>query len=74
MIRAAFGQTLFMALLCGLIYLNLGNDQKSTQDRQGSLFFIVANGIMSTTMGILSMNTRVVISHIINRGYILPIL
>jgi hypothetical protein len=61
MIRAAFGQTIFMALLCGLIYLNLGNDQTSTQDRQGSLFFIIANGIMS--VGDLTLSYHMPIIH-----------
>jgi ATP-binding cassette, subfamily G (WHITE), eye pigment precursor transporter len=34
-------QTLFMALLIGLIFLNIKSNQKSIQDRVGVLFFLV---------------------------------
>lgn len=36
---------IFMALLLGGIYFNLGLDQKSIQDRSGLLFFIVVNQV-----------------------------
>jgi hypothetical protein len=54
MLRAQAGQIIFMAILVGLIYLRMDNDQTSSQDRQGSLFFVVVDAIMSTTMGVLS--------------------
>ena len=50
-VKAKFGQTLFMALLLGLLYLQLGLDQEDIQNRQGALFFITVNGLFSATMG-----------------------
>jgi len=38
----------------GLIYLQLGHDQEGIQDREGALFFVAVNGLMSSTMGVLS--------------------
>ena len=40
---AQLGQTLFMALLVGTIYFQIGDDQGSIQDRVGSLFFMMTN-------------------------------
>jgi hypothetical protein len=42
--KGKLGQTVFMGLIVALIYLKTGNDLKSVQDRQGSLFFIIING------------------------------
>eukprot|EP00741_Cyanophora_paradoxa_P002545 tig00000605_g2469.t1 len=53
-LRAKFGQMLFMALLCGLIYLRVGTDQYSIQNRNGAMFFIAVNNVMSAAMGVLS--------------------
>eukprot|EP00741_Cyanophora_paradoxa_P002580 tig00000605_g2503.t1 len=53
-LRAKLAQTLFMALLCGLIYLRVGTDQYSIQNRNGALFFITTSSVMSAIMGILS--------------------
>jgi len=39
MLKGRFAQTLFLGVLMGLIYLQLGNDQRGIQDREGSLFF-----------------------------------
>jgi len=38
----------------GLIFLQLGHDQRGIQDREGSLFFVAVNGLMTSTMGVLS--------------------
>jgi len=44
----------FLGVLMGLIFLQVGNDQRGIQDREGSLFFVAVNGIMTSTMGVLS--------------------
>jgi len=54
MLKGRFAQTLFLSILMGLIYLQLGHDQRGVQDREGSLFFVAVNGIMTSTMGVLS--------------------
>ncbi len=41
--KAKVIQTLVLALLVGLLYLRVGDDQASIQDREGALFFIVVN-------------------------------
>lgn len=46
-IPARFAQALFLALLVGLLYLQIGDNQVSIGDREGSLFFVV----MSMSMG-----------------------
>eukprot|EP00741_Cyanophora_paradoxa_P012559 tig00020614_g12136.t1 len=53
-LRAKLMQTLFMSLLGGLIYLRVGTDQYSIQNRNGAMFFIATNNVMSATMGVLS--------------------
>lgn len=40
---AQLGQTLFISLLVGTIYWQIGNDQGSIQDRVGALFFMMTN-------------------------------
>ncbi|KAJ3086462.1 ATP-binding cassette sub- G member 1, partial [Quaeritorhiza haematococci] len=55
-IRAKFGQTLFLGLLIGLVYLHV-NERKGLaahQDRMGMLYFLAVNNFMSSTMGVLS--------------------
>jgi ABC-type multidrug transport system permease subunit len=54
MLKGRFAQTIFLGVLMGLIFLQLGTDQRGIQDRQGSLFFVAVNGIMTSTMGVLS--------------------
>ena len=41
--RARFGQTLFFALLIGIIFFGLGDDYAGIQDRQGLLFMAILN-------------------------------
>jgi len=43
----AWFQTVFMALLLGSIYWQIGLDQKSIQDRVGALFFVITNAAFS---------------------------
>eukprot|EP00456_Euglypha_rotunda_P052471 TRINITY_DN4227_c1_g1_i14.p1 TRINITY_DN4227_c1_g1~~TRINITY_DN4227_c1_g1_i14.p1 ORF type:complete len:719 (+),score=105.36 TRINITY_DN4227_c1_g1_i14:239-2158(+) len=50
--RAA--QTIILALIFGLIYLQLDDDQRGVQNRQGSLFFVVVQGVFGATMGVLT--------------------
>jgi len=54
MLKGRFAQTIFLSVLIGLIYLQLGLDQQGIQNREGSLFFVAVNGIMTSTMGVLS--------------------
>jgi ATP-binding cassette subfamily G (WHITE) protein 1 len=54
MLKGRFAQTIFLGVLMGLIFLQLGTDQRGIQDREGSLFFVAVNGIMTSTMGVLS--------------------
>jgi len=54
MLRGRLAQTLFLSVVIGLIFLQLTNDQRGIQDREGSLFFIAVNGVMTSTMGVLS--------------------
>lgn len=53
-LRAKLGQGIFMGLLVGLVYLDLGTNQKAIQDRTGALFFLAVNLTMSATFGVLS--------------------
>jgi hypothetical protein len=39
-LRGKLGQTIFMALLVGLIYLRIGTGPTSIQGRTGALFFL----------------------------------
>jgi len=54
MLKGRFAQTIFLSVLIGLIYLQLGADQQGIQNREGSLFFVAVNGVMTSTMGVLS--------------------
>jgi ABC-type multidrug transport system permease subunit len=51
-VRASLAQMIFFSTFMGLIYLRIGNDQGSVQDRMGSLFFFAVQGIMAA----MSMN------------------
>lgn len=50
------GQSIFFALLVGLIYRDLSgrNDVEAVQDRTGSLFFLCVNMVFTSTIGVLS--------------------
>jgi hypothetical protein len=52
--RATLGQTLFLSLIMGLIYLRLGNSQKSSQDRLGALFFFCINQSMTSVTSVVA--------------------
>jgi ATP-binding cassette, subfamily G (WHITE), eye pigment precursor transporter len=47
-------QALFFGLIAGLIFLRLGHDVQSMQDRIGVLFMVVANRAFSTAMGMIN--------------------
>uniref|UniRef100_A0A7S3CZZ8 ABC transporter domain-containing protein n=1 Tax=Palpitomonas bilix TaxID=652834 RepID=A0A7S3CZZ8_9EUKA len=44
--KARLFQTVFQALLVGLIFLQTGNDSKGVQDRMGALFFILTGSVL----------------------------
>lgn len=48
-------QALSMAILVGLIYLQVKNNQKSIQDRMGAIFFILINQTMNSLYGAVTM-------------------
>ena len=54
--KAKLGQTVFLSVLMGLIYLNVPSRTMSAQiqDRTGVLFFVAVNQVMSSSMGVLS--------------------
>jgi hypothetical protein len=47
-------QTLFFAILVGLIYLNMGNGQASVVSRVGLLFFLCINQAFGAMFGVIS--------------------
>ncbi|KJE97893.1 hypothetical protein CAOG_07972 [Capsaspora owczarzaki ATCC 30864] len=54
MVRARLGQTIFLGLLVGLIFLQISDDQASVQNRTGALFFVATNTVMTGTMGVMT--------------------
>ncbi|PNW85044.1 hypothetical protein CHLRE_03g169300v5 [Chlamydomonas reinhardtii] len=52
--RGKLAQTVFLSLVVGLIYLQVSDDLAGVQDRQGSLFFLVVEGLFGSVMGILT--------------------
>jgi ABC-type multidrug transport system ATPase subunit len=53
-LRIRFIITIFFAFLLGGIYSNIGDSQKSIQNRNGLLFFVVINQAFNTLFGILN--------------------
>ena len=53
-VKAQFFQSLVFSLIISSIWWGLGSTQESIQDRNGVLFFMTANGMMSSVMGVLS--------------------
>jgi len=53
-IRAGIAQSIFLSLLIGLVYLQLDLGQLAVQDRQGALFFILTNQLMSSVVSIVN--------------------
>jgi len=52
--RAPFGQAVAMACILGLIWFQIGEDQKGVQDRNGVIFFMCVNGIMQNVIQVLT--------------------
>jgi len=46
-------QTVVLSLMVGLIYLDLGHNQASIQNREGALFFILTNQTMGGLMNVI---------------------
>ena len=53
-VKAQFFQSLMFSLIISLVWWGLGSTQESIQDRNGVLFFMTFNGMMSSMMGVLS--------------------
>mmetsp|Transcript_26825 Transcript_26825/g.43807 ORF Transcript_26825/g.43807 Transcript_26825/m.43807 type:complete len:755 (+) Transcript_26825:191-2455(+) len=53
-LQAKIGQTLFMTIIIGLIFLHIQNNQIGAYNRQGALFFLAIQLMLSSTFGILS--------------------
>ena len=51
--RARMGQTLFFALLIGVIFFGLGDDYAGIQDRQGLLFMAILNQMLGGLMNVV---------------------
>eukprot|EP00457_Paulinella_chromatophora_P001442 gb/GEZN01001444.1/.p1 GENE.gb/GEZN01001444.1/~~gb/GEZN01001444.1/.p1 ORF type:complete len:724 (-),score=147.90 gb/GEZN01001444.1/:876-2978(-) len=54
MLQAHVGQLLFLNLIVGCLYYQTPNTQQGIQNRNGALFFVSINGMMSSMMGVLS--------------------
>eukprot|EP00276_Gloeochaete_wittrockiana_P021306 CAMPEP_0184342472 /NCGR_PEP_ID=MMETSP1089-20130417/11074_1 /TAXON_ID=38269 ORGANISM="Gloeochaete wittrockiana, Strain SAG46.84" /NCGR_SAMPLE_ID=MMETSP1089 /ASSEMBLY_ACC=CAM_ASM_000445 /LENGTH=701 /DNA_ID=CAMNT_0026671353 /DNA_START=195 /DNA_END=2300 /DNA_ORIENTATION=- len=54
LLKVRFLQTIFMAVIIGLLFLQLDNDQTSVNDRQGLLFFLVINISFGETLSALA--------------------
>lgn len=53
-LKGKLAQTVILSLVVGLVYLKLGDDEQSIQDRQGSLFFIIVQMYFGAVMGTLT--------------------
>ena len=53
-VRAQFGQSMVFAFIIATIWWDLATTQDGIQDRNGVIFFMSANGMMSSIMGVLS--------------------
>lgn len=53
LLKARFGQAVFIALIAGFIFFRVGHNQTAVQDRRGALFFMIASAIMNSAMGTL---------------------
>jgi len=52
--RARFFSSVFPAIICGLIFLHLNNDQRGVQAKIGGMFFFSVNQCMMSLMGVTS--------------------
>jgi hypothetical protein len=55
-------QAIIFAVIMSLIWLQIGSDQNSMQDRVGLLFFIGANGMMQAPLLMSTTNTNITTS------------
>ena len=53
-VRAMIGQTVFLALIMGLLYLRVKDGQSTSSDRLGCLFFVLVNQGMGSVMGVVT--------------------
>eukprot|EP00742_Colponemidia_sp_Colp-10_P006531 GILJ01007000.1.p1 GENE.GILJ01007000.1~~GILJ01007000.1.p1 ORF type:complete len:695 (+),score=93.73 GILJ01007000.1:76-2160(+) len=52
-LRARTGQSIGLAIIAGLLYLQIGDNQSSIRDRQGALLFVILNLCFSSVNGVL---------------------
>ncbi|MEW5318453.1 MAG: hypothetical protein WDW38_009674 [Sanguina aurantia] len=53
-LKAKVAQTIFLSLIVALIYINVKPDAVGVGNREGSLFFIIVQAVMSNVMGTLT--------------------
>lgn len=53
-VKAQFGQAIALSIIISSIWWQVKNSQQGIQDRNGVLFFMSANGMMTSMMGVLS--------------------
>ena len=53
-VKAQFFQSIMFSFIIASIWWNITDSQQGIQDRNGALFFMSANGMMSSLMGVLS--------------------
>ena len=51
--KARFFSTVFPALIMGLVFLNLQDNQQGVQGKVGCLFFCIMNQTMQSLFGVL---------------------
>eukprot|EP00002_Diphylleia_rotans_P001425 TRINITY_DN107_c0_g3_i3.p1 TRINITY_DN107_c0_g3~~TRINITY_DN107_c0_g3_i3.p1 ORF type:complete len:513 (-),score=96.95 TRINITY_DN107_c0_g3_i3:972-2510(-) len=51
MVKMRFGQSIFIAVVAGLIYLNRGHDQVDLHDRAAAMFFLILTQIFGAMNG-----------------------
>lgn len=52
--RAHVGQVLFLGIILGLIFYNVGNTQREIQNRLGALFFVLVNQSFESVLAIVN--------------------
>jgi ABC-type phosphate transport system permease subunit len=53
LVRVKFGQTIFMALLIGLLYLQVSYDARRLQNIAGVIFFVVTNSSLVSLFAVI---------------------
>jgi hypothetical protein len=56
LVRVKFGQTIFMALLIGLLYLQVSYDARRLQNIAGVIFFVVTNSSLVSLFAVIQVH------------------